>query len=116
MKVIALSLIGFIPIMGHSQDMAYARKMVDTLSSSTFWGRGYTNDDMRKAADFLSAQFRSLGVQPMDGKNYLQEFNYSVNTFPGKMDLSINGIELAPGKDFIVGAESRAVKGKGGLE
>ena len=116
MKVIVLSLIGFIPIMGHSQDMAYARKMVDTLSSSTFWGRGYTNDGMRKAADFLSAQFRSLGVQPMDGKNYLQEFNYSVNTFPGKMDLSINGIELAPGKDFIVGAESRAVKGKGGLE
>jgi aminopeptidase YwaD len=116
MKIIVLSVLGFVPIMALSQDMAYARKMVDTLSSSTFWGRGYTNDGMRKAADFLSAEFRALGVQPMDGKNYLQGFNYSVNTFPGNMDLSINGIELTPGKDFIVGAESKAVKGKGGLE
>ena len=36
-----------------AQDLAFGRKMVDTLTSSYFWGRGYTNDGMKKAADFL---------------------------------------------------------------
>ena len=68
-----------------AQDSLFARKMVDTLTSPYFWGRGYTNDGVHKAAAFLSAQLKAYGVKPMDGKNYLQEFSYPVNTFPGKM-------------------------------
>jgi hypothetical protein len=99
-----------------SQDISFAKKMVDTLTSPTFWGRGYTNDGMKKAADFLSSQFQTYGLKPMDGKSFLQNFSYPVNTFPGKMELSINGKELVAGKDFIVSAESKGVKGKGSLE
>jgi len=98
-----------------SQDIAFARKMVDTLSSPTFWGRGYTNDGMKKAAAFLAGEFRSYGLTPM-AKDYLQTFTYPVNTFPGKMDLNINGTDLVPGKDFIVDPSARAVKGNGKLE
>lgn len=100
----------------YSQDLAFARQMVDTLTSPTFWGRGYTNDGMKKAGDFIAAQFQSYGLQPMDGKNFQQQFTYPVNTFPGKMEVMINGKQLVPGKDFIVGGVSRAINGKGNLE
>jgi aminopeptidase YwaD len=96
----------------YSQDIVFAKKMVDTLSSPVFWGRGYTNDGMKKAGDFLAAQFGSYGLKPMDGKQFLQPFTYSVNTFPGKMEVSINGIDLVPGKDFIISQESRGVRGR----
>lgn len=98
-----------------AQDVAFARKMVDTLTSPTFWGRGYTNDGMKKAAEFLATQLKAFGVQPMDGKNYLQSFTYPVNTFPGKMQLFINGKRLIPGEDFIVDPASRGIKSSGKL-
>lgn len=101
---------------GYSQDIAFARKMVDTLASPAFWGRGYTNDGMKKAAAFLANEFQVYGLKPMNGNSFLQAFSYPVNTFPGNMELSINGTELVPGKDFIVSPESKAVKGRGNFE
>ena len=99
----------------YAQDSAFARKMVDTLASRYFWGRGYTRDGMHKAADFLVSELKSFGVAPMDGKSYLQPFSYSINTFPGKMEVAINGVQLVPGKDFLVSNESRGVKCDGKL-
>jgi len=71
---------------------------------------------MKKAADYLSAQFRSYGLKPMSGNDFFQPFIYPVNTFPGKMEVSLNGKDLIPGKDFIVAAESRGIKAKGDLQ
>ncbi len=99
-----------------AQDYSFGRKMVDTLTSPYFWGRGYTNDGMKKAADFLADQFKSYGLQPMNGKKYFQPFTYPVNTFPGKMDVVINGKRLEPGRDFIVGPESIGGISRGDLE
>jgi aminopeptidase YwaD len=98
-----------------AQDISFGRKMVDTLTSSYFWGRGYTNDGMKKAADFLANEFKTYGLEPM-AKNYLQPFSYPVNTFPDKMEVSINGKDLVPGKDFIVSPETRGVKATGDLD
>jgi aminopeptidase YwaD len=98
-----------------AQDRAFAKKVVDTLTSSYFWGRGYTNDGMKKAADFLSGQFKEYGLTPLSENGYFQPLQYAVNTFPGKMQLSINGKELIPGKDFIVSPDSKGVKGRGKL-
>jgi len=98
-----------------AQDSLFARKMVDTLASAYFWGRGYTNNGMAKAASFLTAQLRDYGAVPMDGKNFMQPFSYPVNTFPGKMEVDINGVKLMPGRDFIVSPDSRGVKGEGKL-
>jgi hypothetical protein len=99
-----------------AQDSVFARKMVDTLTSPYFWGRGYTKNGMAKAAGFLTGQFKSYGLSPMDGKNFIQPFSYSVNTFPGKVEVAINGIQLVPGRDFIVSPDSRGVVGEGTLE
>jgi aminopeptidase YwaD len=98
-----------------AQDLSFGRKMVDTLTSPYFWGRGYTNDGMKKAAGFLANEFKTYGLEPM-AKNYLQPFSYPVNTFPDKMEVSINGKDLVPGKDFIVSPETRGVKATGDLD
>jgi len=96
-----------------AQEQSFGKKIVDTLTSPYFWGRGYTNDGMKKAADFIENEFRSYGLQPMAGKDYQQSFSYPVNTFPGKMQATVNGKELVPGKDFIVGPESKSIKAEG---
>lgn len=98
-----------------AQDRAFARKMVDTLTSPYFWGRGYTKNGNAKAAKFLTEQFKSYGLKPMDGKDFVQPFTYNVNTYPGKMDVSINGVQLMPGRDFIVRPDSKGVKAEGKL-
>ena len=98
-----------------AQDLSFGRKMVDTLTSPYFWGRGYTNDGMSKTADFLVSQFKLYGLEPMDGRSFLQHFSYPINTFPGKMEVSINEKKLLPGKDFIVAPESKSLKTAGTL-
>lgn len=116
MKKFFFLLLAAVPVKLFAQDLSFGKKMVDTLTSSYFWGRGYTNDGMKKAADFLAGEFKNYGLQPMNGKDYFQPFSYPVNTFPGKMELSVNGKELIPGKDFIVSPETKGVKASGKLE
>jgi len=99
-----------------SQDINFAHKIVDTLTSPFFWGRGYTKDGMSKAANFISDQFSLSGLKPIAGNTFFQPFSYPANTFPGKMQVSINGKKLIPGKDFIISPESRGVYAKGNLQ
>ncbi len=87
----------------NAQDSQYARNVVDTLTSAALWGRGYTKDGMKKAAQFLSNQFAENRLLPLKESSFLQTFSYPVNTFPGKMEVTIDGRILQPGVDFIVG-------------
>jgi len=116
MKRIIFLFLTILSASAFAQDLSFGRKMLDTLTSPYFWGRGYTNDGMQKAADFLAAQFKNYGLQPMNGNSYLQPFSYPVNTFPGKMEVNVNGKDLVPGKDFIVSPETRGVKASGKLD
>lgn len=99
-----------------SQDSLLARKLLDTLSSKTMWGRGYTNNGLAKAADFISTTFQAYGLKPLDGKSFKQPFSFPVNTFPGSMNLKINGKALVPGKDYIVMPQSIGKIASGKLE
>ena len=99
----------------YAQDSIFARRIIDTLTSPNFWGRGYTNNGLQKATDYLSTQFKDYGIKPMKGKSFLQQFSYPVNTFPGKMELAINGKQLLPGVDFIISPESKGFIGAGQL-
>lgn len=114
-KILIASLL-LITLNGFAQDLKYIRKTLNTLTSKELWGRGYTKNGLGKAADFIETQFKSFGMQPMDGKDFKQPFMFSVNTFPGEMDLYINGKKLIPGKDFIVGQASVGVIAKSNLE
>jgi len=115
MKVLLHTLVIFIIQTSCAQDMQYAREIVNKLSSARFWGRGYTKDGMKEATKFLSKEFKKAGIQPMKGDSYLQSFSYPVNTFPGKMEVELNGKKLKPGKDFIISPESQGLKAKNTL-
>jgi aminopeptidase YwaD len=116
MRLIILCFLTFAFYQTTAQDISYNHKIVDTLTSPTFWGRGYTNDGMKKAAEYLSAEFKTLGLKPFGKKDYLQKFTYSANTFPTNMDVSVNDKKLIPGVDYLVSADSRGAKAKGKLE
>ncbi len=105
-----------VPNLSFSQDVNYARKLVDTLTSPYYWGRGYTKDGMRKAAQFLARQFSDFGLKPLSGNTFFQPFLYPVNTFPNEMHVRINEKNLIPGKDFIISPDSRGVHAKGNLQ
>ncbi|WP_199137689.1 M28 family metallopeptidase [Pedobacter sp. ASV12] len=115
MKKIVLGVLLLFASGAFAQDLKYARKTLEKLTAPAFWGRGYTKNGMEKAADFIVAELKSFGLQPMDGKSFKQPFLFSVNTFPGKMELQINGKKLMPGKDFIVGQASKGVVAKTNL-
>jgi len=114
-KIFVLLFLSF-SLSSFSQDSIFARKIVDTLTSKAFWGRGYTNRGMHKAAIFLADEFKEFGLQPMKGKSFFQDYTYNINTFPNKMSIAINGKELIAGKDFIVAAESKGLVVEGSLE
>lgn len=116
MKKCLIILCLIIPGIAFSQDIKLTRTILDTLTSKTMWGRGYTNNGLGKAADYISAQFKAYGLSPMDGKTFKQDFSFPVNTFPGSMELKINGKSLIAGKDFIVNPESMGGKASGKLE
>ena len=115
MKYFITTILLLFTIIAFAQDSLLMRKTVDTLTSQYFWGRGYTNNGMLKAADFIAATFKEYNVKPLNGKKYFQNFSYPVNTFPGKMEVSINGNKLVPGVDFIIAPDSKGVYATGEL-
>jgi len=77
----------------------YARKVVDTLASPYMAGRGYVDDGNKKAAVYLVNEFKNLGILAFDN-NYKQKFEYSVNTYPHAIRISIDTIKISHGADF----------------
>ena len=92
---------------GDAQDISYAHKVVDTLAAPGMHGRGYVEEGDKIASLYLRNEFRRLGLKPFNNR-YFQEFNISVNTFPGTLKFSIGKekITLVPGKDFLIEGNS----------
>lgn len=96
--VVALLLCLWQPLFAQRQQ---AKKDICHLTSSRMSGRGYINEGHLKAARYIQKQFRSCGLLPVTDDGF-QHFTISVNTFPGKMELVMDGKALAPGIDFLV--------------
>lgn len=43
-----------------AQDINNARKTIDTLTSSYFWGRGYTNDGLKKLRPIYRTNLKAM--------------------------------------------------------
>lgn len=97
-----------------AQDTVYARKVIDFLTSGNCNGRGYVGKGQNLAAKFLEKEFKQIGLLPLGTKKYFQPYTMAVNTFPGKMEVSIDGKKLVPGVHFIVENSSCSFN-KGGL-
>lgn len=101
----------FSSVNGFAQDKKYARYLVDTLASPGMSGRGYVNNANRIASDFIAGEMKQHGLMSFE-EGYFQPFTLPINTFPGKVLFSVNGIKLKPGVDFIVSASSPSVRGE----
>lgn len=101
-------------LMGHgmvAQDEGHFRKIVSELSSSEFQGRGYARDGVIKAGDFIAGEYRKAGADQVT----MQPFSIDINTFPGKMKMSVDGRRLEPGTGFTVREYSPGFHGRAGL-
>jgi aminopeptidase YwaD len=98
-----------------SQDLIFTKTIIATLTSEKLHGRGYVKNGCNKSGKYLEKQFRQIGLKPIYDKGYQQAFHFSVNTFPKKMQLTINGKKLIPGKDFILDAGSTSYNGAADL-
>lgn len=92
------------------QNIEFAKQIIDTLTSNYFEGRGAVNDGEKKAAEFIANEFKKLGISPIND-NYLQHFNYSINTFPKLTTVFIDKNKLTPGVDFLVVPTSCKMQG-----
>lgn len=109
LRIIVLLFLSLAAFSAKAQDINYTKNVIDTLSAPKYWGRGYTKNGMKLAADYLSNQFQEIGLEPL-AKDFHQRFEYPVNTFPGKMSVILNGQQLVPGQDFVVGNGSPGLK------
>ncbi|WP_299756253.1 M28 family peptidase [uncultured Pontibacter sp.] len=102
------------PVVLQAQDMARVRQTIDTLTSESMYGRGYTFSGDLKAAEYIKNRFKEMGLQPLAGDAYFQEFNFSVNRIMETPQLQVNGKTLVPGQDFV--ARSSSASGAGNAE
>lgn len=92
-----------------AQDTTYARKIIKQLTSKKLLGRGYVNNGVNKAASLISKELKTIGLSSF-GKTYSQFYTFPVNTFPGKMFVSIDGKELTAGKDYLIYPTAKTLK------
>ena len=90
-----------------AQDLPRFKRIVRQLSSSKYQGRGYAHDGVRKTSRYLVREFQKSGV---DEVSY-QPFTLDINTFPGRMKLSVDGRRLQAGRDFTVREYNPATHG-----
>jgi len=105
MLAIALSGLFFETL--YAQDMEYYKQIVKELTSAKYQGRGYAKDGTNKAGKYLKKEFSKTGVDEV----VCQPFKLDINTFPGKMEFSVDGRKQTPGVDFVMREYSPGVHG-----
>ncbi len=107
MKRLLVILLALCCIQLGAQDMAHYRKVIKKLSSARYQGRGYAKDGANKAGYYLKKEFARVGADEV----VLQPFTLDINTFPGKMEMYVDGKRQVPGLDFTMREYSPGVKG-----
>ncbi len=90
-----------------AQDPALYKRVVKELSSARYQGRGYARGGANKAGKFLRKEFARVGADEV----ICQPFTLDINTFPGRMKMSVDGKEMIPGVDFTMREYSPGIKG-----
>ena len=105
--LMVLAMVTFPETSLHAQDLAHYKKIVKELSSAKYQGRGYAYGGANKAGKYLKKEFTKAGVDEI----VCQPFTIDINTFPGKMEMSVDGRKLTPGVDFSMREYSPGVRG-----
>src|SRR3954451_23270155 len=101
-SLLAFVLLGAPPARLGTGEISAQRYMEDVrfLASDAMKGRATGTPELEKAAHYIAQQFHKAGLQPADGKSYLQAFTVSVNSHLGRL----NRLETS------VGSDKRALK------
>lgn len=108
MKKIILLVLAAVSLQLGAQDLAHYKKIVKELSSAKYQGRGYAEDGANKAGRWIAKEFEKINVDEVT----CQPFKLDINTFPGKMKVSVDGKKLVPGQDFTVREFNPSIKGE----
>jgi aminopeptidase YwaD len=92
-----------------SQNVEYVHSLIDTLASPSLMGRGYVGKGDSLAADYIVKQLDKTGLKSFNN-NYLQTYSFGINTYPGAMMLELDGVQLIPGKEYIISSSSPSAK------
>ncbi|GAB4300392.1 MAG: M28 family peptidase [Marinilabiliales bacterium] len=95
----------------YSQDIDYAKTVINDLSSKKFHGRAYTHNGALKAAKYIRNELIKWDVKPFT-KDYFQYFNINTNSIKSIKYVKINGKLINPGKDYTIYNTSSTCKGK----
>ena len=101
-----------ITLYSFSQDIDYAKSIIKKLASSEFKGRGYVENGDKISADYISKEYKVLGLLPLNRKSYFQKFILSTNTLPGRVIVKIDGVELSTATDYLVESSCPSISGK----
>lgn len=91
-----------------AQDLGHYKKIVKELSSAKYQGRGYAEDGANKAGRWIAKEFAKAGADEV----VQQPFTLDINTFPGKMEFSVDGRKQVPGIDFTLREFNPSIKGE----
>ena len=108
MKKLFLLLLTISTMQLNAQDLALYKKVVKNLSSTKYQGRGYAEDGANKAGKYLAKEFARAGADEV----ICQPFTLDINTFPGKMEVSVDGKKYIPGADFTLREFAPGIKGE----
>jgi aminopeptidase YwaD len=95
---------------GFPQDIKYARSIIDSLTSTRMHGRGYVNNGVNTAAEFIKKEFQKDRLLSFDS-SYFQPFSYPINAIVGKTIVTIDKKTLIPGVDYLINSFSKGIKG-----
>ncbi|GAB5526698.1 MAG: hypothetical protein Roseis2KO_45700 [Roseivirga sp.] len=110
-KKTLLILIFSLPLLSTAQDLDYAKEVVKALCSADFYGRGYVADGDKKAADYITKAFKAAGLKSFK-RDYYQKFTTPVNSFPGDMELRLDGALQTAGEDYLIEPGSPGISGE----
>ncbi|MBL1279509.1 MAG: M20/M25/M40 family metallo-hydrolase [Fluviicola sp.] len=103
-STLILLFIGFSTVV--NSQIEEIRRITEQLCSPEFHGRGYVNHGDSIAAAYLVEEFKKIGAEAY-GDGFYQDFQLSVNTFPGAMALSQGEKQLVPGLHFSINPSSK---------
>ncbi|MBH0026939.1 M28 family peptidase [Pseudoalteromonas sp. SWN29] len=89
-------------------------KHVKVLASDEFGGRAPSSPGEKLTLDYLTAQFKALGLAPGNGDSYLQEVPLVSLEADSNMVLSIGGKDYQYKKDMVMG--SSRISAQEGIE
>jgi hypothetical protein len=94
-----------------SQNLAYAKTIINTVCSEKYHGRSYDFGSDKPLAEYIVEELKANKVKPYK-KSYYQDFSINYNSLSGNNLVKINSSTLKPGEDYIISSFSSSVSGK----